>query len=114
MNTFEQIVREEIRSVIASIVRTELAKLTESVVNNNVEVKRSGGRKRSKLTVQLAGLQPNWSIDVTARRLTQARNSTRYLARKFGMCFSIRQYGDGYRILCLQAMPSSNLEQVNG
>lgn len=114
MNTFEQIVREEIRSVITSIVRTELAKLTGNAVSTDVEVTHSRGRRRSKLTVQLSELQPNWSIDVTPRRLKQAQNSTRYLARKFGMCFQIRQYGDGYRIRCIQAMPNSNLEQVNG
>ena len=115
MNMIEQIVREEIRNVIASIVRTELAKVTGSVVNTDVEVKqRPRGRTRGKLTVRLSELQPGWSISVPARSRKRARNSVTYATKKFGMRFSMRQHGKGYRILCLQGMPSSNLDKVIG
>jgi hypothetical protein len=113
MNMIEQIVREEIRNVIVSIVRSELAKVagTTPVVEQEQTNVRPG-RQRSKLTARLSELQPGWSISVPARSKKRARNSVAYATKKFGMRFSMLQHGKGYRILCLQGMSSANLEKV--
>lgn len=117
MNLIEQIVREEIRNVIASIVRTELAKVTGSVVTGSVtapvaEVK--SRRSRSRLTARLSEMEPGQSISIPARSVRRSRNSLSYATRKFGMRFSMRKHGAGYRIFCLKGVGEGNLEQVIG
>lgn len=100
----EQIVREEIRSVIASIVRSELAKVTGSVpVAEQVEPCSEGrGRPRGKFTARLSELEKGRFINVSVSNLRRARNSVRYVTKKFGMLFSVYKYGKGYRIFCMQ------------
>jgi len=119
MSIIEQIVREEIRNVITEIVRAELAKVTGSVPVTTPVVAEPEpvnvfrlARKHGALTRRLSQMGVGHSIMVTPRSKKRARSSVAYASKKFGMRFSMRQHGKGYRIFCLQEADTANLEKV--